>query len=369
MVTRSYLRPVGRLTGPPAKINASPDPVIRIGGREDLVFTALELLQRLSDGSTHHRVLTSVEVRQTMAEGGSVGDQLQAALAGFAQPRPSVAGVPLDRPRLMGIVNVTPDSFSDGGSFANARDAIAFARQLDDEGAEFIDIGGESTRPGSDPVPVGDELRRVIPVIEGLVGQVRARISVDTRKAEVMRRAAHAGVHMINDVSALGHDPDSLDVVAETRLPVVLMHAQGDPKTMQQHPRYDNVLLDVFDALEQRLEACLRAGIARERIIVDPGIGFGKTVEHNLELLAGLALLHGLGAPILIGASRKSMIGRLTGAIDPTQRLPGSLAAALAGVIQGASLLRVHDVAATRQALTVWEAACSGRAPAGSPVA
>jgi dihydropteroate synthase len=369
MITRSYIRPVGRLTRPPGRINATPDKVVRIGEREDLVFAALELLHRHSDGSVDRRIVTPAEARHEIARGGTVGEHLKGALAGFAAPRAPVAGLSLDRPRLMGIVNVTPDSFSDGGSFADARGAVAFARRLIDEGAEFIDIGGESTRPNSDPVPVEEELRRVMPVIEGLVGKVRARISIDTRKAEVMRRAALAGVHVINDVSALSHDPNSLRVVAEMRLPVVLMHAKGDPKTMQRNPHYDNVLLDVFDTLAQRVEICLRAGIAKERILVDPGIGFGKTLAHNLELLAGLSLLHGLGTPVLLGASRKSMIGTLTGALDPGERMPGSLATALAGAMQGASILRVHDVAATRQALTVWEAASSGHPPAGSPAA
>ena len=369
MITRSYIRPIGRLTRPPGRINATPDKVIRIGEREDLVFAALELWQRHGDGSADRRIITPVEARHEIARGGTIGEHLKSALAGFAMPRAPIAGLSLDRPRLMGIVNVTPDSFSDGGSFSNAREAVAFARRLVDEGCDFIDIGGESTRPGSDPVPVDEELRRVMPVVEGLVGKVRARISIDTRKADVMRRAALAGVHILNDVSALSHDANSLRVAAETRLPVVLMHAMGDPKTMQRNPHYENVLLDVFDALAQRVEICLRAGIARERIIVDPGIGFSKTLEHNLELLSGLALLHGLGAAVMVGASRKSMIGTLTGAIDPSERIPGSIATALAGAMQGASILRVHDVAATRQALIVWEAASSGHPPPGGAMA
>ena len=367
MIVRSYIRPVGRLTRPPGRVNATPDKVVRIGEREDLVFAALELWQRHGDGAVDRRIMTASEARHEIGRGGTVGEHLKSALTAFAVPRAPVAGLALDRPRIMGIINVTPDSFSDGGSFASARDAVAFARRLVDEGADFIDIGGESTRPGSDPVPVDEELRRVMPVIEGLVGKVRARLSIDTRKSEVMRRAALAGVHVLNDVSALAHDPNSLRVAAETRLPVVLMHAKGDPKAMQRSPHYDNVLLDVFDALAQRVEICLRAGIARERLIVDPGIGFGKTLTHNLEVLAGLSLLHGLGTAIMLGASRKSMIGSLTGAVDPSERVPGSIATALAGAMQGASILRVHDVAQTRQALIVWEAASSGQPPAGAP--
>jgi dihydropteroate synthase len=199
-------------------------------------------------------------------------------------------------------------------------------------------------------------------VIEALARQVRVPISIDTRNAEVMRRAAGAGARLVNDVAALGHDSGALQVAAEARLPVVLMHAQGDPRTMQLNPRYDDVVLDVYDWLEARIAACEAAGIGRERLIVDPGIGFGKTLDHNVALLASLSIFHGLGCPILLGASRKSFIGRLSGGVAAPERVPGSIAAALAGVAQGVQIVRVHDVGATRQALAVWEAACgSGR--------
>ena len=276
------------------------------------------------------------------------------------QPRPRIAGLALDRPRIMGVVNVTPDSFFDGDQFDDASMAIDHARRLVEEGADILDIGGESTRPGSDPVPLDEELARVLPVIEGLAGKVDARLSIDTRKAEVMRRALAAGVDIVNDVSALTYDPESLSIVAQAGVPVVLMHAQGDPKTMQDDPVYEDVVLDVFDYLEARIEACLRAGIAREKIVVDPGIGFGKTLDHNLTLLSHLSLLHGLGLPVLVGASRKSFIGHLTGAKSADQRLPGSLAAAVHAVSQGAQIVRVHDVAETRQALQLWLGAAIG---------
>jgi dihydropteroate synthase len=206
-------------------------------------------------------------------------------------------------------------------------------------------------------VGIEEELRRVIPVIAALAKQVQAPISIDTRHAEVMRRAVDAGARMINDVAALGYDPGALRVAAETGLPVVLMHAQGDPRTMQLDPRYDDVVLDVYDWLDARIAACEAAGIARERIVVDPGIGFGKTLDHNLALIASVGILHGLGCPILLGASRKSFIGRLCGGAPADERLAGSVAAALLGAAQGVQILRVHDVAATRQALAVWEAA------------
>jgi dihydropteroate synthase len=355
-----YLRPLGRITKPPGLINAAPEKVVRLAEREDVVFAALELIQRHGDGWSDRRVVSPEDARALMAQPGPLGARCKTLMARLAAPRGPIAGLALDKPRIMGIVNVTPDSFSDGGRFASTEAAIDLALRLEEEGADILDIGGESTRPGADAVSVNDELRRVMPVIEGLVGRVRARLSIDTRKAEVMRRAALAGVHILNDISALQYDAMSLRVAAETRLPVILMHTQGDPQTMQRDPQYSNVLLDVYDMLEARVETCLRAGIARERIIVDPGIGFGKTTQHNLELLAGLSLFHSLGTTVLLGASRKSFIGALSGAVDPTERVPGSVAAALSGVMQGAQILRVHDVAATRQALTIWQAAVNG---------
>ena len=355
-----YLRPLGRITKPPGLINAAPEKVVRLADREDVVFAALELIQRHGDGWSDRRVVSPEDMRALTAQPGPPAARCKALMARLASPRGPIAGLALDKPRIMGIVNVTPDSFAEGGRYASTEAAIDRALELEEEGADILDIGGESTRPGADPVSVNDELRRVMPVIEGLVGRVRARLSIDTRKSEVMRRAALAGVHILNDVSALQHDAMSLRVAAETRLPVILMHAQGDPQTMQHDPKYGNVLLDVYDALEARVESCVRAGIARERLIVDPGIGFGKTAQHNLELLAGLSLFHSLGTAVLLGASRKSFIGSLTGAVDPADRVPGSIAAALSGVMQGAQILRVHDVAATRQALTVWQAAIAG---------
>jgi dihydropteroate synthase len=363
MSVHAYLRPAGRLTLPPGRVNATPDRVIRIGDRDDLAFTAFELILRQSGGWLDRRIISPPEASHLAAEASQQGRRLAAIARNLSSTRPPIAGLSLDKPRIMGIVNVTPDSFSDGAAFATAQQAIDHALRLDDEGADILDIGGESTRPGADPVPLDEELRRVLPVLEGLAGRARARLSIDTRKAEVMRRAAVAGVHMINDVSALSHDSQSLRIAADTRLPVVLMHAKGDPRSMQKDPRYENVLLDVYDELETRVDAAERAGIPRERILVDPGIGFGKTAQHNFELTAGLALLHGLGGSIVYGASRKSFIGRLTGAVDPAERLPGSIAAAMAAVMQGAQILRVHDVAATRQALSVWEAVTAGAAP------
>ena len=275
-------------------------------------------------------------------------------------PRAAISGVALDRTRLMGIVNVTPDSFSDGGDFLDAESAATHARNLVAEGAEIVDIGGESTRPGSMEVPLEAEKQRILPVIARLK-DVGAAISIDTRKAPVMEAAVAAGVGIINDVSALTHDAEGLRIAARLGRPIVLMHAQGDPRTMQDNPVYADVLLEVYDYLESRIEAAVAAGIPRYRLIADPGIGFGKTLDHNLTLLAGLSLLHGLGVPILLGASRKRIIGSLTGKRDPKQRMPGSLAVALVGAAQAVQILRVHDVDETRQALDVWRASTIGQ--------
>ncbi|MEM9880433.1 MAG: dihydropteroate synthase [Pseudomonadota bacterium] len=266
-----------------------------------------------------------------------------------------LAGMALNfsQPRLMGIINATPDSFSDGGDHFAPTDAVTAAQQMVAAGADILDIGGESTRPGATTVWEGDEIERVVPVLQGSNGLGTA-LSLDTRKAGVMEAGLRAGAHIINDVSALTYDAESLKVIAANDCPVILMHAQGEPQTMQHAPAYDDVVLDVYDALEERINACLSAGIERHRIAIDPGIGFGKTLQHNLSLINNLAVLHGLGCPILLGVSRKRFIGALADVEDAKERMPGSLAAALAGLDQGVHMLRVHDVPETRQMLNVW---------------
>ena len=259
----------------------------------------------------------------------------------------------LERPLLMGIVNVTPDSFSDGGRHAAFPDALAHARRLLEEGADIIDIGGESTRPGAPPVALDDERRRVLPVIESLAA-ARVPISIDTQKPELMAEAVRAGASMVNDVNALCA-PGALEAVAGTSAGVCLMHKKGDPRTMQQDPRYDDVVCEVRDFLAARVAAATRAGIARERLVVDPGFGFGKTLEHNLTLLRHLDAIAALGVPVLAGLSRKSTLGRLTGR-PIEERVYAGVAAALIAVDKGAALVRVHDVAATRDALAIWNA-------------
>lgn len=339
---RTYLRPIAPLPTGTSRA-AAPDGLFV--GSSSAGFAAAEIAMR-DGGGIIRRIVSIVEARAAAPD----------LVAAVEAPRAILAGLPLDRPRIMGIVNVTPDSFSDGGKFFDAHAAIDHALALEAEGAEILDIGGESTRPGSDPLDPEEECRRVIPVISALARQSRARLSIDTRNALVMQRALDAGAHIINDVSALQHDPAGMAVVARSGAPVILMHMLGTPKTMQIDPTYDDVVLDVTDFLATRVAACEAAGIDRTRVVVDPGIGFGKTLHHNLALMHALAILHSLGTPVLLGASRKSFLVKLMteiGAPPPADRVPGSVAAALLGAAQGAQILRVHDVAATRQALAV----------------
>ncbi len=260
----------------------------------------------------------------------------------------------------MGVINATPDSFSDGGLAYGTADALRRGKKLLGEGADILDIGGESTRPGATPVGNEEELGRVIPVIRELApaaAAVGAVGSVDTRKAAVMEAALEAGAKIINDITALSGDPRSMEVAAAANASVILMHMQGEPGAMQNDPRYADAAAEVFDYLAGRVAACEAAGIARSRIAVDPGIGFGKTLDHNLEILNKLDRYLGIGCPVVLGVSRKSFIAMIDEkAATPAKRLGGSLAAALAGVARGASIVRVHDVFETRQALTVWEA-------------
>ena len=255
----------------------------------------------------------------------------------------------------MGIVNVTPDSFSDGGLAAGLEAAVAHALRLVEEGADLLDIGGESSRPGAEPVPLDEEIRRVVPVVEALAPRVRVPISVDTTKAEVARRAIAAGASIVNDIQALDGDPDLARVVAESSAGVVLMHMAGTPRTMQADPRYGDVVAEVRDYLARRIDAVENLGIARARVAIDPGIGFGKTLTHNLELLRNLDQFATLGCAVLIGTSRKGLLGTLTGRpVD--QRAVASVVSSLAAAARGADVVRVHDVAAMVDAIKTWTA-------------
>ena len=255
---------------------------------------------------------------------------------------------------IMGVLNVTPDSFSDGGQYLDSRAALARARTMAAQGAHIIHVGGESTRPGANPVSADEECARVVRVIQALVREMDIPVSVDTSKPEVITAAVEAGACLVNDVRAL-QEPGALEAVAATDAWVCLMHMQGKPRTMQSNPRYNAVLVEVRDFLLARVQACTDAGIGRERLILDPGFGFGKTLEHNLELLANLGTLRELGLPILVGMSRKSMIGAITGR-DADDRVHGSIAAAVIAAMQGVDIVRVHDVAGTADGLRVCEA-------------
>lgn len=352
---RLFLRPVGQLRGEAALRATESGSALPLAGGP-IAFSACEIIVRNGDEAT--AAWLSVDTLAAWRGGLPVSDgkKLDAVLDHIVAPRMPFAGLAMDGPRLMGIVNVTPDSFSDGGQFTNADDAIAFGRALADAGADLIDVGGESTRPGAGPTSLETEQERVLPVVEGLAkaGQI---VSIDTRNPETMTLAAAAGAQVVNDVTALTHDAQSLPTAAKLGLPVVLMHSAGDPRTMQNDPVYDHAALDIYEALADRIAACIDAGVPRNRIAIDPGFGFGKSPQHNVRLVAWAAMFHGLGCPIVMGASRKSTIARLGGpsAQDSANRLPGSLTLAQAAWDQGVQIVRVHDVAETAQARAIWQ--------------
>lgn len=339
---RRYVAPVAQIDGP------RPDQALRLAGGwcwfdEVIVFARGHPPERRPA-----RELTDAErVRLTA-------------------PRAGLPGSPGDRPAIMGILNVTPDSFSDGGLYLAADAAVDRGRALAAAGADLIDVGGESTRPGATDVPVAEEVARTAPVVAALTGAGLGPVSIDTRKAAVAEAALSAGATLLNDVSALSFDPALAGVAARGAVPVCLMHARGTPQTMQDDPRYGDVLLDVYDTLEASISGAETAGIPRSRLLVDPGIGFGKTVHHNLTLLRHLSLLHGLGCQILLGASRKGFIGVIGGGDTPPSRMPGSIAVALWAVAQGVQVVRVHDVAETRQALSLQAALSDAGRSAGA---
>lgn len=351
---RVYLVPVGSVWGGLSGFRS---------GVPGLGFMGFRLMARVGAKVLADETVSALDVDKVVATLPEPQQQqaceqlrrLAAPRAPLTLPRRDLPLSPA-RPLVMGVLNVTPDSFSDGGQFLDTNAAIARARQMVVEGADIIDIGGESTRPGATPVWEGEEAERVIPVIKALAAD-GTPLSIDTRHSSVMQKAVEAGAHIINDVSALTYDGDSLGVAANCEAPVVLMHAKGTPKTMQDAPDYDHVLLDVYDYLGDRIAACEAAGIERHRLIVDPGIGFGKrVVRDNLALLNGLSLFHSLGCLVLLGASRKRFIGAITGEEVADKRMAGSLAAMQKGVAAGVQIVRVHDVTETVQAVKLIQA-------------
>lgn len=343
---RTLLRPTAFVDSPFGRDRA----VARLAGGLNW-FAAVELIKVEDD----RRVATDLVPVEGIEN--RFDDDIAAQWKSLTQARPPLQlgerTIRLDQPQVMGIINATPDSFSDGGQFADAAAAAEAGADMAGQGAAIVDVGGESTRPGARSVWEGDEIERVVPVIRQLaLGGVA--VSVDTRKADVMTAAVEAGARMINDVSALTYDRRSAGVIAASSVPVLLMHHQGAPETMQENPHYDDILVEVYQWLEERIAEAQEVGIQRSNILIDPGFGFGKNVGHNLELMNGLALFHSLGCPIVIGASRKRTIGALSGEAPADKRLGGSIALALKAAEQGVQILRVHDVFETVQALKIW---------------
>ena len=348
--TALILRPIGLLAGAVAQQAISTDRAWRLVGGP-LVFGALEVFLCRHDVVEIVDVTVSKLEEWAADEGGETAARVMAQKNALSQPRPPFAGLALDRPRVMGVVNVTPDSFYDGGRLMTVDQAVNHGRALQEAGADILDIGGESTRPGSECVSEQEEIDRVAPVVEQLAAE-GALVSVDTRRASVMRIACAAGARIINDVSALA-DPGSMAVVADTGAAVILMHMQGTPRNMQDNPAYDHAPFQIMKSLMSRVAACEAAGIGLGNIAIDPGIGFGKSVGHNLEIIEQLSLFHAAGTAVMVGASRKSFIGAVANEIKADDRLPGSLAAATMATSQGVQLFRVHDVAETRQAISI----------------
>jgi len=345
---RVYLAPADLVSGDLARGIVESGRAVWFGGT-DRAFCCAYLAVRDGEEVRVHRL----PARE--AAGHHPG--ADAALAALTAPLPAFAGLDMARTHVMGIVNVTPDSFSDGGDRFDADTALADALAMVAAGATIIDVGGESTRPGAAPVPPDEEIRRTQPVVRALAER-GVCVSIDTRNAATMAAALEAGARIVNDITALSGDPDALDVVRGADCGIVLMHMQGEPQTMQKAPVYDCAPFDVFDYLAERLDACAAAGVDRARLCADPGIGFGKTMAHNLSILRWLPLYRSLGVPLLLGASRKSLIAHVCGDVPPKERLPGSLAVALSGAASGANILRVHDVAETVQALALQNAIC-----------
>jgi len=350
---RLYLRPVALLSGVAAQAMVGAEGARPLAGGP-LAFSCCEVVIRWV-GHTQRALASIPEIERWAAAGeASLRDAAEGWLDRLSAPRPSTTA----RPSLMGIVNVTPDSFSDGGESLDPAAACAHAVKLAEEGAAIVDVGAESTRPGATPVDTSTELARIEPALRRLAGARSSRpglrLSVDTRRAAVMRRALALGWDMINDISALADDPESVATAAASPAQVVLVHKRGEPAEMNLAPRYGDVALDVFDELQARIETCEAASLDRSRLIVDPGIGFAKRSAENLAVLRSLSLFHGLGCPVLVGLSRKALIGGEQRRLGPKQRLPGSLGAAFHALDQGVQILRVHDVAETRQVVDLW---------------
>ena len=351
-----YVQPLGLVRGP---IHC--DRVFKNLTDGNIYFAAVRIISRTKQG-LEEKIVSIVDLDNFFKKKSStVAEKIKTILNNIESPRGALmlnngSVIGWKKPVIQGVLNVTPDSFSDGGQYSDIELARPHAHEMISAGADIIDIGGETTKPGAQSVSIKSEKDRVLPVIKNLA-TLNFPLSIDSRNAEVMNDAIQNGAHIINDVSALGHDLKSIGVVKKEDVPIILMHAQGAPEIMQNNPQYSHILLDIYDYLESRIKMCIDAGIDKNKIIADPGIGFGKTVDHNLEILNGLSIFHGLGVPLLVGTSRKSFIGKITGEKVAENRVSGSIAAMLLSLEQGVQIVRVHDVEQATQAISVWNAA------------
>ena len=351
-----YVQPLGLVRGP---IHC--DRVFKNLTGGNIYFAAVRIISRTKQG-LEEKIVSIVDLDNFFKKKSTtVAEKIKTILNNIESPRGALmlnngSVIGWKKPVIQGVLNVTPDSFSDGGQYSDIELARPHAHEMISAGADIIDIGGETTKPGAQSVSIKSEKDRVLPVIKNLA-TLNFPLSIDSRNAEVMNDAIQNGAHIINDVSALGHDLKSIGVVKKEDVPIILMHAQGTPEIMQNNPQYRHILLDIYDYLESRIKMCIDAGIDKNKIIADPGIGFGKTVDHNLEILNGLSIFHGLGVPLLVGTSRKSFIGKITGEKVAENRVSGSIAAMLLCLEQGVQIVRVHDVEQATQAISVWNAA------------
>lgn len=347
-----YLEPLGITRG----LTASGKYFRKLQNSE-AYYSHLKIIKRNSQ-SVHHEIISVTELDDYFSKINENDkrevQKLIENIERIREPLELKNGLKFDfkNPIIQGVLNVTPDSFSDGGEFNEFGSAMDQISAMISDGADIIDIGGESTKPGAKAVTIDEELSRVIPVIKNIKNK-KIPISIDSRNIQVMKMAMKSGAHIINDVSALEYDVDSVNIVRGENVPIILMHSQGTPETMQDNPDYQCVYLDIYDYLEERIEHCVKNGISRRNIIVDPGIGFGKTVEHNLQILKHISIFHGLGVPLLIGVSRKSFIGKICNEEIPANRIHGSISAAQHCINRGVHIIRVHDVKETKQAITV----------------
>ena len=351
-----YVQPLGLVRGP---IHC--DRVFKNLTGGNIYFAAVRIISHTKQG-LEEKIVSIVDLDNFFKKKSTtVAEKIKTILNNIESPRGALmlnngSVIGWKKPVIQGVLNVTPDSFSDGGQYSDIELARPHAHEMISAGADIIDIGGETTKPGAQSVSIKSEKDRVLPVIKTLA-TLNFPLSIDSRNAEVMNDAIQNGAHIINDVSALGHDLKSIGVVKKEDVPIILMHAQGAPEIMQNNPQYSHILLDIYDYLESRIKMCIDAGIDKNKIIADPGIGFGKTVDHNLEILNGLSIFHGLGVPLLVGTSRKSFIGKITGEKVAENRVSGSIAAMLLCLEQGVQIVRVHDVEQAAQAISVWNAA------------